>query len=168
MDEVQRAREFALNAHGSQQYGSHPYSYHLDAVVGLLRPFGEQAQIAGYLHDTVEDTGTSLAVIAAQFGAETADCVALVTDEKGVSRAERKSKTNARLRATSNSLALIVKAADRLANLVEASRDLGNGKLEMYRREHEAFRAAAFRPGICDELWARIEEIIRPGHETSN
>jgi hypothetical protein len=53
---IQRAREFALQAHGNQRYGSHPYSYHLDAVADLLAPFGDEAQIAAYLHDTGEHT----------------------------------------------------------------------------------------------------------------
>ncbi len=158
---IETARQFALSAHADQQYGSHPYAYHLDAVVNLLSPFGEEAQIAGYLHDTVEDTETTLSDIAANFGVQIADCVALVTDETGHNRRERKTKTNAKLAATTNSLALIVKAADRLANLLESSLDVSTGKLEMYRREHEAFRAAAYREGICDELWAKIDELMQ-------
>lgn len=30
----------------------------------------------------------------------------------------------------------------------------------MYRREHEAFKHAAFRSGLCDELWSQIDSII--------
>ena len=157
---IQEAREFALTAHGAQQYGDHPYSYHLDAVVDLLEPYGEQAQIAGYLHDTVEDTPTEPGEIIARFGSEVAEAVSLVSDEPGETRSERKTKTHAKLAATTNSLALIVKAADRLANLLESSKDAANGKLQMYREENPAFRAAAYRPGLCDGLWFRIDEII--------
>lgn len=158
--EIQRAREFAIRAHADQRYGTHPYSYHLDAVAELLAPYGEQAQVAAYLHDTVEDCDVSSAEIAAAFGSEMADCIAVLTDESGEDRQARKAKTNAKLRASSNTLALTVKAADRLANLMESQRDAGGSKLGMYRREHEAFKNAAYRPGLCDELWQRIDAII--------
>jgi hypothetical protein len=161
---VKAAREFALRAHGNQQYGQHPYSFHLDAVAELLEPYGDDAQIAGYLHDTVEDTMTTLAEIEHDFGRMMAECVALLTDELGENRNARKAKTNAKLASTSNMLALTVKAADRLANLMECQRDPSSAKLQMYRREHQAFRMSAYRAGLCDELWVRIDAII---HDTN-
>ncbi len=159
---VKKARDFALAAHGDQPYGTQPYVYHLDAVADILAPFGDVAQIVGYLHDTVEDTEITIAVIHEEFGTEVADCVALLTDEEGVDRGERKAKTNAKLAATSNSLALIVKAADRLANLRESVRDPVGGKLDMYLQEHAAFKNAVYRSGICDDLWVSIDNIIEP------
>lgn len=156
---VQSAREFALAAHGSQQYGQHPYSYHLDAVSELLASFGDEAQIAAYLHDTVEDTQTTIDEIVVSFGPAMAECVAILTDELGETRKIRKAKTNIKLAATANRLALTVKAADRLANLLECKRG-ACGKIEMYRQEHEAFRSSAYRAGLCDVLWDRMEAII--------
>lgn len=91
----------------------------------------------------------------------------LVTDEPGPNRQERKARTNAKLSRVSDDLhlALIVKAADRLANLRVSARGGSDSKLDMYRGEHAAFRAAAFRPGLCDEFWAGMEQILslRPG-----
>ena len=55
-DTVIKARDFANQHHGEQRYGDRPYAYHLDAVVTLLEPYGESAQVIGYLHDVVEDT----------------------------------------------------------------------------------------------------------------
>lgn len=162
---IKKSREFAIKAHADQKYGNLPYSYHLDAVAKLLEPFGEQAQIAGYLHDTVEDTNVSLGDIAAEYGVEMANCIGLLTDEAGENRRIRKAKTNEKLAATSNTLALIVKVADRLANLIESQRETDGGKLAMYRREHEAFRNAAYRQGLCDDLWAQIDAIIN-SHRT--
>jgi hypothetical protein len=157
---VALARAFALAAHGDQRYGSLPYSHHLDAVAALLAPYGEQAQVVGYLHDTVEDTETMVTEIRDRFGPEIAECVSLVTDEHGANRRERKAKTNAKLAATSNQTALIVKAADRLANLQASVQTQANDKLQMYRREHDAFRQAVYRSGLCDELWDQIDDII--------
>lgn len=156
------ARSFAIAAHGDQMYGDQPYVFHLDAVVGLLAPFGDQAQVAGYLHDVVEDTDVPLQKVREEFGDRIADCVALVTDEKGVNRKERKARTNAKLSAVTSDkeMALIVKAADRLANLQMSVRGGTGSKLEMYRSEHSAFRLAAYRPGLCDELWQEMDRIL--------
>ncbi len=55
---------------------------------------------------------------------------------------------------------LIPMAADRLANLRMSVADPAGGKLAMYRQEHPAFRAAAYRPGLGDELWAEIDRIV--------
>lgn len=157
---IERAREFAIRVHGEQQYAGHPYSYHLDAVAAVLTPFGEQAQVAAYLHDTVEDCDVTIDDIAVAFGREMADCVAVLTDEPGENRKARKAKTNKKLAASTNSLALTVKAADRLSNLQESQRDSSNSKLTMYRREHEAFRKAVYRPGLCDKLWDQMSLIL--------
>lgn len=157
---TQAARDFAIKAHGAQQYGPHPYSYHLDAVAALVAQFGEDFEIVAYLHDTVEDTATTLDEIEATFGSKIAECVSILTDETGENRKARKAKTNAKLAATTNILALTVKAADRLANLLECQRDTSGGKLQMYRREHSAFREAAYRDRLCDDLWSRIDSII--------
>ncbi len=98
MDEaVARARAFAITAHGEQRYGDQPYRVHLDAVTELLAPFGEQAQVVGYLHDVVEDTTVTLETVSETFGDRVAACLALVTDEPGVNRRERKARTNAKL-----------------------------------------------------------------------
>ena len=162
---IARARAFALQAHGGQRYGERPYSYHLDAVAALLGPYGEAAQVVGYLHDVVEDTPVPLERVRETFGDHVAECVALVTDEPGESRSEKKARTNAKLSKVWGDarLALVVKAADRLANLRASAQDGGASKLEMYRREHPAFREAAFRSGLCDDLWAEIEQILSRG-----
>jgi (p)ppGpp synthase/HD superfamily hydrolase len=159
---VSQARKFAVEAHGGQRYGDQPYVAHLDAVADLLSPFGETAQVIGYLHDVVEDTDVPLSVLKERFGDRVAACVALVTDERGANRRERKAKTNAKLSAVAgeNSLALVTKAADRLANLRASARGGSDSKLGMYRGEHPAFHAAAFRPGLCDQLWDEMDRIL--------
>jgi (p)ppGpp synthase/HD superfamily hydrolase len=161
---VARARAFAVAAHGEQRYGDLPYSVHLNAVADTLALFGEEAQVVGYLHDVVEDTAVSLETLRAEFGERVAKLVALVTDEPGANRRERKARSNAKLAAVTadDSLALVVKAADRLANLRASATGGAGSKLGMYRREHPEFRRAAYRPGLCDALWREIDAIIEP------
>ena len=164
------ARRFAVAAHRGQRYRDYPYVVHLDAVAGLLAPFGQDAQVVGFLHDVVEDTDVTLDEVRARFGERVAACVAIVTDEPGATRRARKAKTHAKLSAVAgeNSLALIVKAADRLANLRASTGGESDSKLDMYRREHPAFRAAAYRPGLCDGLWHEMDRILGCGPDAEH
>ncbi len=161
---VKKARQFALQAHGKQMYGDRPYSYHLDAVASLLKPYGATAMVVGYLHDTVEDTSVTVDLITDRFGSRIARCVDLVSDPPGRNRRERKIQAYARLASvdpkSADALALIVKTADRLANLQACTNGDNQEKLAMYLAEHDAFVEAVFRPGLCDDLWRRIQRTL--------
>ncbi len=160
------ARSFAIDAHGQQTYGDRPDSFHLDAVAALAAPYGEDAVVIAYLHDTVEDTEATPEDIEAQFGARVAACVGLLTDEPGAQRKERKAKTYAKLAQVNggpNELALVVKAADRLANVRACLADRKRGLWEVYAGEHPVFKAAAHRKGLCDPLWAELDSLLAEG-----
>ncbi len=161
---IQQARAFAIQAHGDQRYGAHPYAVHLDAVAALARPYGELAQVIAYLHDTVEDTPVTEAEIRAQFGDTAARCVALLTDQPGANRKERKEKTYAKMAEAKDdlNLALLVKAADRLANLRACVADQHERLLAVYKAEHPTFRQAAYREGLCDPLWQELDRLAAP------
>ena len=149
----QEARSFAIKAHGDQKYGDHPYSYHLDQVAAIVQPFGEEAIAIAYLHDTAEDTEVCIAEIEQRFGKKIASCVALLTDEAGPNRKEKKAKTYAKLAVVDgpNEVALLVKAADRLANVRACVKDKKLSLWELYRSEHQTFRSAAYRAGLCEQ-----------------
>jgi hypothetical protein len=157
------AREFAARAHEGQTYGpGEPYTAHLDAVVALVGD-DEVTRVVAFLHDVVEDTPVTLQEVKAKFGEFVAECVALVTDEPGANRKERKSATHAKLAKIvdpPHHVALIVKTADRAANVEACVRKGNHGLLQMYQREQEAFRLAVYRPGICDHLWSRIDAAL--------
>jgi (p)ppGpp synthase/HD superfamily hydrolase len=157
-----QARSFAVAAHGEQKYGDHPYSYHLDAVAAIASPYGEEAAVVAFLHDTVEDTSATLGEIEGQFGSAIAACVALLTDEPGATRKERKATTYAKLARVSGptELALLVKAADRLANVRACVQDRKANLWELYRSEHEVFKQAAYRANLCDPLWAELDQLL--------
>lgn len=161
---VVEARAFAVTAHGDQRYGEQPYSVHLDAVAKLAAPYGEAAQVVAYLHDAVEDTQASLDDVCARFGELVAECVGLLTDAEGANRKERKAKTYARLATVTGAaeLALIVKAADRLANVRACVAEQNAGLWQMYRGEHAAFRGAAYRAGQCEPIWVELDGLLAP------
>lgn len=156
------ARECAEIAHDGQMYGEHPYMYHLDAVAELLAPCGKMAVAVGYLHDVVEDTDIDLTYIRHRFGHEIAFLVFLVTDEPGRNRRERKKRTNEKLAKVGELhwLALVVKAADRLANVRQAKAEGNESNLAMYRKEYYEFRNAARRPGLCESWWDEMDRIL--------
>ncbi len=161
-----QARDFAVAAHGAQRYGEHPYVHHLDAVAELAAPYGEEAVVLAYLHDTVEDTEATLADVAAAFGADTADCVGLLSDAPGATRKERKAQTYARMAQVQGpplQLALLVKAADRLANVRACLNDRRRELWTTYHGEHPTFRASAWRAGLCDPLWAELDALLADG-----
>lgn len=159
------ARAFAIEAHAGQRYGDRPYSYHLDAVASLAEPYGEDAVVVAYLHDTSEDTNTTIAEIETRFGANVAACVSLLTDAPGADRKERKAKTYAKMADARgpHELALLVKAADRLANVRACVEDRKHGKWQLYRSEQPAFKAAAYRNGLCEPLWTELESLLAEG-----
>lgn len=78
MNIVQRAKEFAIKAHGTQKYGKMPYEYHLQQVVSKLihwRDLGQweitdECLAVAWLHDVLEDTETSLTDLEDHFGDE--------------------------------------------------------------------------------------------------
>lgn len=161
-DRSQQAREFALEYHGDQQYGDQPYAVHLDAVAELVAPFGEDALAVAYLHDVLEDTEAELEDLETEFGAFVAQCVSVLTDEPGDTRQLRKRLTWRKMSKVSGKLelALLVKAADRLANVRASIANTNQPLLKIYREEHPQLKASAYRPGLCDALWEELDRLL--------
>lgn len=160
-----KARSFALQHHGKQQYGSRPYIVHLDAVAELVRQYGETAVVLAYLHDVVEDTDASLQDVEKTFGRLIADGVAVLTDEPGKNRQERKKKTYRKMAQVSGKteIALVVKAADRLANMRACVADKKEKLLAVYRQEYPIFVQAVYRPRSCDKIWIQLVVVNQKG-----
>lgn len=163
-ERVQQAREFALEYHADQLYGDAPYAVHLDAVAELVAPYGEDALVVAYLHDVLEDTEAERDDLDAEFGAFIAQCVSVLTDEPGDTRQLRKRLTWRKMSKVSGKLelALLVKAADRLANVRACVADANQTLLKRYREEHPNLKAAAYRPGLCDPLWEELDRLLKP------
>lgn len=92
-----RTLHFAADKHRDHRRkdaSSSPYINHPIAVAELLARQGGVSDLAtiqaALLHDTVEDTETSLEELEAAFGAEVSNLVGEVTDDKGLAKARRK------------------------------------------------------------------------------
>jgi (p)ppGpp synthase/HD superfamily hydrolase len=159
---IKKARQYAIDRHGDQLYGDQPYYVHLDEVAKIASNYGDDATVIAYLHDVIEDTDTTVVEIDKKFGYFISQCVQIVTDEIGVNRKERKRKTYNKMALVSGDLelALIVKAADRLANLRACVMQNNMGLLKMYRSEHLIFKKSVYRPYLCEALWQEIDNIM--------
>lgn len=83
---VSRARAFAFAAHNAinhrRKYTDEPYTTHLERVADLVASVSDDYEMiaAAYLHDTVEDTPTTIEDIYAAFGNGVGYLVSYLTD----------------------------------------------------------------------------------------
>lgn len=130
MNDVQKlliAASFAAKKHVNQTRkgsGSEPYINHPLEVANLLSEIGNitdiDVLIAAVLHDTIEDTSTTKAEIAGLFGANVAEIVAEVTDDKSLPKAERKQLQIEHAPHLSNE-AKQLKMADKISNIMDVA-----------------------------------------------
>lgn len=94
----QLAQQFAFERHGATKKNRKgtdlPYITHPEAVVALIRsaPHNDAMLCAGWLHDLVEDTDTTLLEIRTLFGDDVADLVSMLTDKSTPSDGNRKQR----------------------------------------------------------------------------
>lgn len=155
---LNRARYFASERHNGQLYGNEPYTVHLDEVVQELKDLGvddPEVLCAGYLHDTIEDTGTLFEEIAFHFGYRVAGIVQFVTDKPGVNRFTRHRNTYPYIQG--NEDATFVKLADRICNVRRGTKN------DMYRKEYSYFRDTIYWPESDPrilKMWAKLDELM--------
>jgi len=158
---IQAAQAVAEMKHKDQMYGENePYTKHLAHVAEVLLRFkfdSDDLQVAAWLHDVVEDTDMTLFQVEVMFGRNVADLVGRVTNEPGQNRKERHAKTYPKIQASMDATTL--KLADRIAN-VESSVESNDKKLQMYRKEHEAFKSLLYKPGVHDGMWRHLDFLI--------
>jgi guanosine-3',5'-bis(diphosphate) 3'-pyrophosphohydrolase len=118
-----RALQFALKAHTGQfrKDGVTSFIRHPIAVAAGLMGAGVTCQVtlaAALLHDVLEDTPTTYEELREAFGAEVADLVVELTDDKTLSQAERKRLEILHAK-TASERAKQIKIADKRENLYD-------------------------------------------------
>lgn len=121
-----KAQRFATEAHRGhvRKFQETPYIAHPIAVAKLIEMCGGTTveRITGYLHDTVEDTDTTLADIRHHFGNEVADLVDELTIDKSdplYEGNEGKKQYLIKHMLHMSDSALFIKLADRLDNVLD-------------------------------------------------
>jgi guanosine-3',5'-bis(diphosphate) 3'-pyrophosphohydrolase len=123
MNQLVAAIAFAADKHRNQRRKDHeasPYINHPIALANVLANEAgvddESVLIAAVLHDTVEDTETTVHELVQVFGDEVTAIVMEVTDDKALPKAERKRLQIEHAAHISNQ-AKLVKLADKICNL---------------------------------------------------
>ena len=139
---IEAALIFAARAHADQKRKSTdvPYIVHPVGVMLVLLETGEtdpELLAAALLHDTVEDTGVTLAQLREKFGARVAEIVAGCSEpDKSAPWEERKQHTVNYLKTAPRPIQL-VSAADKLHNLRSMAADyaeLGDALWSRFKR----------------------------------
>ena len=176
---LQRAYQVAEAKHANQvRRSGDPYITHPLAVANILAELGMDTTtlVAALLHDTVEDTGYSLAELTADFGEEVGHLVDGVTKLDKVvlgSAAEGETIRKMIIAMARDPRVLVIKVADRLHNM-RTMRFLPPEKQARKARETlEVIAPLAHRLGMATVKWEledlsfailhpkRYEEIVR-------
>ena len=190
-DAVNRAYVFAMKAHGSQTRASgDPYFSHPLEVAGILTDMrlDHSTIITALLHDTVEDTGATVADIESLFGKEVGRLVDGVTKLNRIDLQSDSSKQAENFRklviAMSEDIrVLLIKLADRLHNMrtlqyivdEEKRKRIAVETMDIYaplaerigiqefrdELEHLAFKE--LNPDAFDTVLSRLEFLISEG-----
>ena len=166
----EQARRYATKAHAEagqrRKYTDEPYIVHPAAVVELVRSVtdSETMLAAAWLHDTVEDTPSTLQDIANYFGEEVAELVEMLTDSKSLKAKNRAARKVAHFRHTAQA------SADaqtiKLADIIDNTRSIIHFDPHFARvyLVEKRVQIALLKAGHPD-LWHQASTIIERGIE---
>lgn len=170
--DILQAVEFAADKHRDQRRKDRrasPYINHPVEVAELLtRVAGIDdlaTLMAAVLHDTVEDTDTSLEELEETFGPEIRDLVAHVTDDTTLPKAQRKQLQKEHARGLPDR-AKLIKIADKTCNV----RDLGRSPPQGWTQER-LIEYLGWAKAVVDEcrgVSAELERYFDECHAASS
>ncbi len=172
---LNEAISFAVEKHKNQKRKgcAWPYVVHIHDVMQILHENGANTEtiIAGILHDTVEDTDTTLQDIEDKFGPVIKEYVEAVTEDKSLPYVERKHLKALKLR-TSSRNAKMVKCADCLSNLRSTQIEMkyepnfwskfnsGKENIEKYYRENIEAMSELDGIDMYEQLKSKFSKIF--------
>ena len=171
--QVARALDYAAKKHVSQRRkgeAQEPYINHLAEVAYLLAEAtgGNDANlvIAGLLHDCIEDQGVTHEELVRLFGADVADLVRDVTDDKTLLKAERK-RLQVERAPHKSARAKMLKIADKTSNLRAMVASPPSGWDEQRKRDYFAWAQAVVAGcrGVNAYLEEKFDEAYRAGQK---
>ncbi|MBP5399155.1 MAG: bifunctional (p)ppGpp synthetase/guanosine-3',5'-bis(diphosphate) 3'-pyrophosphohydrolase [Alphaproteobacteria bacterium] len=165
-DALNRAYVFAMKKHGAQLRASgDPYYSHPVEVAGILTKFKLDCNsvIAGLLHDTVEDTDTTMEEIRQLFGEQVADLVDGLTklamiEQKSTDVKQAENFRKLLLAMSEDIRVLLIKLADRLHNMRTLKFLKPEKRLRIARETLDIYAPLAERIGM-QEVKSELEEL---------
>ncbi len=168
MNLEERALAFAKAAHESinqrRKYSNESYIVHPIAVAEIVKTVKHTDEMiaAALLHDTVEDTDTTVEDIDREFGDEVADLVYWLTDRSKPSDGNRKVRKEIDRQhiAKAPAAAKLIKICD----LIDNTRTIKEYDPDFWRvYRHEKLRLLEVLRGVNDELWNMAYNQCEPG-----
>jgi (p)ppGpp synthase/HD superfamily hydrolase len=132
---MMKAKRFAEDAHGDQQYGEFPYTYHLGGVASLVAgrmkddPMLSTYVAAAWLHDALEDTDATYKDLVDTFGLCIAEVVQYLTKVEGEEYEEYMRKV------LKSAIAREIKICDTMFNLESSFRENNAKRIAKYARQ---------------------------------
>lgn len=124
---IKRAKDFSIAKHMGQfrKGDGRPYACHPKEVAEIVKKYKGQSKhideliAASYLHDTVEDTTTTIKELQDEFGVLVASLVEELTSDTKKIAVVGKKKYLAKKMSSMSSYALVIKLADRISNTAD-------------------------------------------------
>src|SRR5262245_7336963 len=163
---VQRAYAFSEEVHdGQRRMSGEPYHLHPLEVAGLLVDFKMDVTTvtAGLLHDVLEDTATTKAVLAERFGGDIAELVDGVTKIGKLAFASREERQAENFRKMLVAMArdirvLMIKLADRLHNMRTLEYLPADKQRQIARETLDIYAPLAHRLGMA-KVKGELEDL---------
>lgn len=164
--DLKKAFNFCFTAHTGQfRRTGDPYVSHPIAVAEICADWqlDSEALIAALLHDTVEDTNTSLKQISSQFGGVVTELVDGLSkiDQLVFNNYEEAAAANFRkmlLATAADVRVILIKLADRLHNMRTLNALSRSQKKRIAKETLEVFAPIAYRLGF-NELFRQLEDL---------
>jgi GTP pyrophosphokinase len=164
---LRQAYDFSLEVHRKQRrYSGEPYFDHLINVAQILAELRMDSTTiaAGFLHDSVEDTGVHLDEVEENFGSEIAllvDGVTKISELKLESREERQAETFRKmlLSMARDVRVIIIKFADRLHNMRTLEHVPQKKRERIAVETRDVYIPLAHRFGIAKIKW-EMEDLV--------
>ena len=164
--DLKKAFNFCFTAHTGQfRRTGDPYVSHPIAVAEICADWqlDSEALIAALLHDTVEDTNTSLKQISSQFGGVVTELVDGLSkiDQLVFNNYEEAAAANFRkmlLATAADVRVILIKLADRLHNMRTLNALSKSQKKRIAKETLEVFAPIAYRLGF-NELFRQLEDL---------
>lgn len=166
LEKIRLAEKIVMEYHKNQPYGNHIqqddyYKWHLNLVREQAKVIAKnesintyRAEIVALLHDILEDTNYSAIELLNKFGKRVYDAVKLLTYKKGSSHKDYLKKIS------NNSLAKVVKAADRYVNITQLKDIKETEKREKlffkYLRDYPLFLEYNIYPKYIEEAFRKL------------
>ncbi|XP_027707319.1 guanosine-3',5'-bis(diphosphate) 3'-pyrophosphohydrolase MESH1 [Vombatus ursinus] len=163
------AADFAARKHRKQRRKDPEETPYINHPIGVARILTHEAGVtditvlqAALLHDTVEDTNTTLEEVEEHFGAEVRGIVDEVTDNKALPKLERK-RLQVENASHSSQGAKLVKLADKLYNLRDLNRRTPKGWSEQRVQEYFEWAAQVVKglQGTSPQMEGALQKLFQ-------